>query len=205
MSQPSHRFATSILFQQLSADKPYFKMILTDFLRIAITLPSHYPGEAERIVEILEKGEAHLVHIRKPKWSAEMTAELIGMIPEKWHSRLKLHDQFELLDRFELAGVHLNSRNPIPPAKALSISKSAHFLNEIAVSDRIDYVTLSPVFDSISKEGYKAAFDLEKIRTLIQGKKIIALGGVTPEKYNYLKDLGFYGAAMSGYFFPPIK
>ena len=45
--------------------------------------------------------------------------------------------------------------------------------------DKLDYAFLSPIFDSISKQGYSAAFDLSFLETAIANAKcpILALGG----------------------------
>ena len=61
-------------------------------------------------------------------------------------------------------------------------------------------MTLSPVFDSISKQGYRSAFDPDSLRPWLEGKRVVALGGVTPERIPLLRDAGFSGAAMLGYF-----
>lgn len=174
-----------------------------DFKIIAITRPDFFPEEADRITRILENDEAEFVHIRKPDSLPEHVATLIKAIPSHLHQRLKLHDHFSLLDSFNLAGVHLNSRNPIPPKTAYNVSKSCHSVSELADSDNFDYVTLSPIFDSISKLGYKAAFNLDDLKFVLKEKKnIIALGGVTPNRFSTLRSLGFSGAALLSFFFP---
>jgi thiamine-phosphate pyrophosphorylase len=65
-----------------------------------------------------------------------------------------------------------------------------------------DYVFLSPIFDSISKAGYKSAFTEEMLKEAsdkgIIDEKVVALGGVTFDKIPYLKKLNFGGAAMMG-------
>ncbi|MCH5237705.1 MAG: thiamine phosphate synthase [Muribaculaceae bacterium] len=172
------------------------------FIVIAITSPDSYPDEAGRIENILGNGEADLVHIRKPLWNKEKTSELLKAISEKFHHRLKLHDHFELLEIFNLGGVHLNSRNQYAPLGVSSVSKSIHSLKEIEEWKDYDYMTLSPIFDSISKQGYKSSFDLTELKSLIEGKNLIALGGVSPNKFNLLKYYGFKGAALLGHFFP---
>lgn len=166
----------------------------------AITSPLKVENEASRISSILENGEADIVHIRKPGWTLHETADLICDIPSIWHGKIKLHDHFELLERFQLAGIHLNNRNPEPHPLAKSISKSCHEIEQLQESEHYDYVTLSPIFDSISKPGYGKAFALEEIKDSIVGHKVVALGGVSPEKFSVLKDAGFFGAAMLGYF-----
>ena len=191
-----------------------------EFLIIAITPPMFFDGEVERINNILSSNEVNFVHIRKPYASAKKIEELILSIKPELRCRLKLHDRFELAEKYNLGGVHLNLRNPeysttrLPKDKwnkketicgsNFTISKSLHSLDDFESVTGLDYIFLSPVFDSISKSGYKASFDLEKISSFIRGKNVIALGGVTPDKFPFLKSTGFLGAALLGYFFPEV-
>lgn len=170
------------------------------FVIIAITSPESIPNEADRIVDILRSGKADIVHVRKPGWDLCATADLIDRIDPAFYSRIKIHDHFELLDRFPLMGVHLNSRNETAPQKAISVSRSIHSIEQLHLSEHYNYVTLSPIFDSISKRGYRSAFSLPELTPLIKGKNVIALGGVTPDKIPLLENAGFAGAAMLGYF-----
>ena len=175
---------------------------MDNFLVIAITSPDFFEGESERINSILSNRDAIYVHIRKPNASCGEIETLLKGIKSEFHHRLKLHDHFELLNNYDLGGIHLNSRNSVVHPNAKSISKSLHSLDEIENSDKYDYVFLSPIFDSISKSGYKAAFDLDSLFPVLNGRKVMALGGVTPDKFSYLKSIGFKGAALLGYFFP---
>lgn len=174
---------------------------MNGFLTIAITHPGDFEGESFRIAEILESGKADFVHIRKPSWDLTRTRNLLKSIPERFHPRLRIHDHFSLTDEFALAGVHLNSRNPLPPRNAVSVSRSCHEIEQLTASGHFFYETLSPIFDSISKKGYRSRFDLDNLRPFLLEKRVVALGGVTPEKFPELKDAGFIGAAMLGYFF----
>ncbi len=167
---------------------------------VAVTTPGDYPNEAEVITSILANNRADMVHIRKPGWSRERTVELIEAIPSCLWKRLRIHDNFSLMKDYRLGGVHLNARNPQPPENAESVSCSMHSIEQLDQSENFDYVTLSPIFDSISKPGYKSAFNLENISRYIRGKKVVALGGVTPDKFPALRDVGFFGAAMLGHF-----
>lgn len=173
-----------------------------DFLIIAITRPDFFEGEEERIKEILENEEADLLHIRKPDASSDQIAALLNKIDKKLYPRIKLHDHFELLEIYPLRGIHLNKRNAEAIKNVKNISKSIHSLDEIKGTEGLEYFFLSPVFDSISKQGYKAAFNLDTIPLIIKGKKAVALGGVTPSKFSLLKSLNFSGAALLSYFFP---
>lgn len=170
------------------------------FIIIAITPPNAVKGEAERISEILRNGEANIVHIRKPNWDKSTTAELLRAIPSEFYPQIKIHDHFSLLNEFPLMGVHLNFRNDMAPGYAKSVSRSLHDIEQLPMSNHYDYVTLSPIFDSISKSGYRSAFSLPELKPLLTGKRVIALGGVTPDRFPELMDAGFAGAAMLGYF-----
>ncbi len=162
---------------------------------IAITTPTFWHGESDAICRLLDSGWMR-VHIRKPSATKTHIAKLIVKIPEKYRQRLSLHDHFELALEYNLGGVHLNHRNPLPPDgwKGL-ISKSCHSIEETARSSHLDYVTLSPIFDSISKAGYRSQFSQIELREA-NLSKVYALGGVTLSKIEKLKELGFSGAAM---------
>ncbi len=63
-------------------------------------------------------------------------------------------------------------------------------------------MTLSPVFDSISKRGYASAFALPQLEMAraegIIDDKVIALGGVTADRLPAVRRMGFGGAALLG-------
>jgi thiamine-phosphate pyrophosphorylase len=71
----------------------------------------------------------------------------------------------------------------------------------LSAQNDIDYVTLSPIYNSISKPGYNSSFDLfdAQLLSALKRQKVIALGGVTPDKFQQLHDAGFAGAALLGY------
>lgn len=175
---------------------------MDNFLTIAITRPDFFNHEAEMINDILINRKADFVHLRKPYSSIYEIETLLSKIDHVNIPRIKIHDHFELLNIYPLGGAHLNSRNPRCDLPAKSLSKSIHSINEISQSEKFDYLFLSPIFDSISKTGYKAAFSLDSLSMKVRNKNIVALGGVTPQKFQLLKDMGFKGAAMLGYFFP---
>lgn len=169
---------------------------------IVITLPEYIDREAERIVQLL--CHVDLVHLRKPGTDTDRLERLINEIPSEYHNRLVLHDHHTLAVKYNLFGVHLNSRNPIPPAGwSGSISRSCHSLDELEEwKDRCHYLSLSPIYDSISKQGYHSAFSKEQIvQAAAEGiidRKVMALGGVTFGKVKEVESLGFGGAMILG-------
>ena len=172
-------------------------------MTIVITLPYFFDGEAEQIVQLLHSS-VDLIHIRKPESKAEEVEKLIMSIPSEYYPRLVLHDHHDLAMKYHLHGVHLNGRNPQPPMGwEGSVSKSCHSLEEVKEwKEKCDYVSLSPIFDSISKQGYHAAFSSYEIeeakRVGIIDKKVLALGGVTFSKIDDVLRMGFGGGMILG-------
>lgn len=174
---------------------------------IAITPEITLSHESEYIEMILDSGFDY-VHIRKPSFDVNAMRKFILNIPQLFHSRLKLHSCFELVDEFNVAGVHLNSRNKYfeqnDSCNELLLSKSCHSVGELSTSCEYEYVFLSPVFDSISKNGYKSNFELEEISQIFRTRSysnVIALGGIKAEYMPLLAETGFAGAAFLGYLF----
>lgn len=170
---------------------------------IAITTPNFIECEASVIPHLLQLG-VDLVHIRKPSATSEQLALLLNSLPTWCYDQLVVHDCLELANKYNLKGVHLNRRNhTVPDNFKGSVSMSCHSLEEVEIKkDMADYVFLSPIFNSISKNGYNSAFNKEELHNAMkQGtidKKVIALGGVSLANIETVKDLGFGGAALLG-------
>ena len=170
---------------------------------IVITEPQFVTNEATIIAQLLHWG-VDLIHLRKPESSADDLAKLIEAIPTVYHNRLVLHDHFDLAAHFTLHGLHLNRRNSVlPPNHKGTVSQSCHTLDEVKVcKTKCDYVFLSPVFNSISKQGYTSAFTPKalseaKKQGLID-QKVVALGGITAANIDKTKYYGFGGVALLG-------
>lgn len=192
------------------------------FLRIAITMPDEVEEEGKKIETLLNSGKYDYVHIRKPEWSEERLKALIETIDPQYYSRLKLHSHFSLVAEYGLGGCHLNRRWPVVTERGGKISRSFHSIEEInnwiaeekEHADCYEYVSLSPIFDSISKPGYLSRFDINKIKNIRDGLNqetekdvppILALGGVTPDRYPLLQAKGFAGAMLLGHAWNHLK
>ena len=174
-------------------------------MTIVITQPDFFDGEVERIVQLLHRGDVDLIHIRKPSATKEAVEALIKQIPSTLYDKLVLHDFHALAPKYNLYGIHLNSRNPQPLSGWTgSISISCHTLDELKECQKtnFNYMSLSPIFDSISKVGYKSAFTEEELRKAhhegIINERVMALGGVTFERIPNVLDLGFGGGMILG-------
>ena len=196
-------------------------MLVLISMVIVITKPEFFEGEAEQIVQLLDSGRVDIVHIRKPVKlaglarlerldgaladSARELEKLVKSLPDRVYGRLVLHDCFDLALKYQLHGVHLNSRHPQPPEGFRgAISISCHSLKELAECRKkpYAYMSLSPIFDSISKPGYYSAFTVEDIaearRQGLIDERVMALGGVTFDKVNDVLKMGFGGAMILG-------
>lgn len=174
-------------------------MMKDNFLFIAFTCPDCVADEASQLVELLGIGFDY-VHIRKPAFNSEEVEMLVNAIPEIYHPRLRLHDAFELSQRYHLGGIHINSRHS-DTYMNIPKTKSCHSIVEVesCVGKGYDYVTLSPIFDSISKRGYKSNFsDLSELRQATGLMPVVALGGVDASNVSLLQEAGFAGAAFLG-------
>lgn len=174
---------------------------------IVISKEKVFDGEPLWINALMEKYD-FTFHLRKPGLTESETEEIILQINSNFHNRIVLHDHFPLAAKYRLKGVHLNSRNPEANFRGeywcrCSISRSCHSLEEVAANkDRCNYVTLSPVFDSISKAGYNAGFSYEAITDALEkgiiDNKVVALGGISSSNIQSVKKLGFGGVAVLG-------
>ena len=170
---------------------------------ITITSPEFLSGEATFIGKLFLQG-LDLLHLRKPEASLEAYKQLLLQIPEQWHSRIVLHEHFKLAEEYKLHGIHLNRRCSVTPnAFHGSISCSCHTIEEVITQkESKDYVFLSPIFDSISKVGYHAAFSPTSLKQAaienVIDEKVIALGGLTANNIPLVKEWHFGGVALLG-------
>jgi thiamine-phosphate pyrophosphorylase len=107
-----------------------------------------------------------------------------------------------LLERW-IIGFDIKRHNNILPWQG-----SAHSFEELEKTEA-NICFLSPVFDSISKFGYKSKFSHQELKDGIaawrefqkkenRSQKLFALGGVAAENIAELAALGFDGAAVLG-------
>lgn len=176
---------------------------------VLFSSPDVVDDEAALLCAMLEQG-IDVLHLRKPTWHREDIATLIENIPQRWYHRIVLHSHHELVREYGLVGVHIPEALRIStPAYAVQcreqgirhVSTSLHTLAALdELCDAYDYATLSPVFDSISKQGYRSAFSMEKLSRAVQHSPcaVIALGGVCKENIHELKAMGFAGVAVLG-------
>jgi thiamine-phosphate pyrophosphorylase len=165
--------------------------------------------EAAELAGVLPWVDA--LHVSKDAGTpATAIASLLKALPENDYRKIWLHDHYELAVEHGLGGIHI-SRRAAAANKALGIyaalhdmgaSISCHRLEDLVhLSGLHERVFVCPVFDSISKPGHTAAFDLSAVKKVLAREHdadIIALGGVSPDKIDLIRDTGFDGVAVLG-------
>lgn len=192
---------------------------------IVVSTETFFAREVVAVCALFNAG-LQTFHLRKPHSTIDEMRGFLQEMPKEFLDRIVLHDHFLLLNEFELKGVHCNRRNTALPQfspqgrEQLHISKSCHSLEEVknafgccaldpqrrspqrSQSLNCNYVFLSPIFNSISKNGYNKAFSHEELlqaqREGIINEKVIALGGITPENSEQIAKYGFGGVAILG-------
>ena len=174
-------------------------------MRILISSPEIVHNEIITIKSFLRK-EDNLFHLRRYVSFEEEVVSFLSSFTEEERKQIVLNHHHFLASEFGINRLHFseNDRIEIGDEKleklhslGFILSTSVHTVEDFEkLTSVFEYAFLSPVFDSISKENYKAvSFDLANIRRDI---KLIALGGVTFENYNDALNLGFDGVAFLG-------
>ncbi len=140
-----------------------------------ISSPENFAGEHEILEQMFERG-LQTLYARKPKMPEPLF--------ERW-----------------LLGFDMKLREKIFPWPG-----SAHSFEELERNgESAEICFLSPVFDSISKFGYKTKFSKEELKEGIANwknshpaQKLFALGGIEADNIVETAKLGFDGAAVLG-------
>ena len=159
--------------------------------------------DAYLISNLLKMG-IYSVHLRKPEASIHECRTLLAKLTKEERAKIIIHDYPELYTEFSLKGIHINKNiTSLPDGYNGFKTRSCHSFEEIKkYKTEYDYLFLSPIFDSISKVGYKSGFTKEELLKAstsgIIDSKVIALGGITLDMIPYFRELNFGGIAMIG-------
>lgn len=162
--------------------------------------------EAKKINHLFDNG-LELLHIRKPEVDVEEIRELLLEINPAHLGKIVVHEFHELAIEFRLKGIHVKEhlkrdlKDKLKPYTrgfrdtGFTVSASFHSKEDL-VNNKVkyDYVFLSPVFDSISKENHEG----KQFNVTDLNNDIIALGGVTVSNISRVKELGYSGIATIG-------
>ncbi|MFT6922224.1 MAG: thiamine-phosphate pyrophosphorylase [Crocinitomicaceae bacterium] len=173
---------------------------------ILIAPEKDFNSELTLLNQLFEAG-LECFHLRKPEKNYEEHCAFLDQIDSKYHNRIVLHLFHELVNTYNLKGIHFQEQKrrdsldvPSNYFRGLSmygktISSSFHEPKDIEKCEfEFDYHLLSPVFNSISKEGYEGrGFNVAHIN-----KWIIGMGGASTTNLGEFTKLGFNGVAVLG-------
>ncbi|MEM7162465.1 MAG: thiamine phosphate synthase [Bacteroidota bacterium] len=176
-----------------------------------ITHPDFYDGEAEQINAMLKDGLG-LIHIRKPKWTYDQIMSLLEEIHEFYHEHVVIHQMHDMGKEFGLAGVHLKSteRDRMNDEqldewlsqwkeRGCKVSTAIHNMDEFdRFYSRFNLLTVSPVFESIMKPGYRSEIDWLRILKDRELSKVMAIGGVSVDTIRHIAKLNFGACGAMG-------
>lgn len=169
-----------------------------------ISHPTFFEGEAKVVTALLHDFDIFL-HLRKPGASGCEYLSFLKQIPEGLYPKIVLHSSYHLALQYEFAGLHFST---LKRGTATSIggnitkSTSCHSLKELkSLSEKFAFCFLSPVYDSISKEGYSSNLNLQDVQDYLAMEHktaVVALGGIHQDNIDEIQTLGFDGAAVLG-------
>ena len=191
---------------------------------VVISSAEESPDEIKLVHEMFGLGMEYL-HLRKPGYSTSRMEKYLESVDDQYLNRVIIHSHHELALRYKIGGIHLTQHHRKKKywrswllqkyvrfrKSKLLVTTGFHTLGALKEEeDLYDYVFLSPVFDSISKVGYRNTFNLQSLsETLAESRHhVMALGGVNEERIGQARSLGFYGVAVHGgmwRFSDPVK
>lgn len=176
---------------------------------IVISNPAAVAHEGKIINNLFDEG-LKLLHIRKPNATKDDVVSMIESINLGHHSKLVLHQEYELASEFNIHRIHFTEKTRpdfekittgLENKKEWVFSTSTHSIEIFnKLPGQFTYAFLSPVYESISKSGYVSEVDIIKSvneRTNFK-TKLVALGGITNKNISETLMNGFDDIALLG-------
>ncbi len=125
-------------------------------------------------------------------------------------SRIVVNDRLDVAMACGADGVHLRA-DSIPTADArrivpagFLIGRSVHAPGEASAAEGSDYVIAGTVFPSRSKAAGAALLGIEGLRAIVRASRapVLAIGGVTADRFDDVAAAGAAGVAGIGLFLP---
>lgn len=180
---------------------------------IVISSPDKFDSELKLIPKFFDCG-LEVFHLRKPKFSYRRMNKYLGSFPKEYLGKVIIHSHHRLALKYKLKGIHITEKQKRKKISSwlklkilkflrpqLVVTTSFHSVSDLLRDNKnYQYVFLSPIFDSISKKGYRSSFNEGVLKKALAETpyEVIALGGVKAENIYKAKELGFKGAAVLG-------
>ncbi|MGI6223725.1 MAG: thiamine phosphate synthase [Prevotella sp.] len=168
-------------------------------MKLAIMTKSTFFVEEDKILaSFFNEGLTNL-HLFKPRQSPLYSERLLTLLPEEYHKRITVHQNYYLKNEYNLAGIHIDSpEEPVPQGYKGKIGRTCNDLSKLKdMRRKYDYVFLDHVLES---RNCTPAYTLQQLKEAsdrgIIDRHVWALGGVTMDNIPLLRDLGFGGVVV---------
>ncbi|MCE7054485.1 thiamine phosphate synthase [Algoriphagus sp. AGSA1] len=174
---------------------------------LVVSSPEILENEPAVINQLFAAG-LPLFHLRKPEAGEEELRILLTGISEEYRPRVVLHRHHQLAGEFGIHRIHFKETDRVKLTSSdyrrmenteLVYSTSVHSPEAFISLDQVfHYALFGPVFESISKPGYKPDKDTKPDFGKQRPTKLIGIGGVTQANAASVLEKGFDGVALCG-------
>ena len=174
---------------------------------IVVSSPEMFENEPAVINQLFAVG-LNLFHLRKPEAGEEELRDLLTAISEEYRPRVVLHQHHQLAKEFGIHRIHFKEAERMKLTKSdyrsmentkLVFSTSVHSPEAFQTLNGVfRYAFFGPVFESISKPGYKPEKEMKTDLRKHGSAKLIGIGGITQINASSVFDKGFDGVAVCG-------
>jgi thiamine-phosphate pyrophosphorylase len=154
-----------------------------------------------------------LIQVRERDLDAADLAALAGdvvSLARGSRTRVVVNDRLDVALACGADGVHLRGDSiPALQARRLApagflIGRSVHGVDEVPATEGCDYLIAGTVFLSPSKDRRAPLLGLDGLRAIVCAARVpvLAIGGVTPDRFDEIAAAGAAGVAGIGLFLP---
>lgn len=164
-------------------------------------------------VEKALKGGVKMVQLREKDLESKALYDLalqMRALTKKYDSLFIVNDRIDIALASEADGIHIGAKSlPISEISKqirsshrsrFYVGYSAHSLAEAQALEEVgvNWVTMSPIYESTSKPGYGPAIGLDELRKVIKllSIPVYALGGIGSSNIEEVMSTGVYGVAL---------
>ncbi len=174
---------------------------------IVVSSPEMFANEPTVMNQLFAAG-LNLFHLRKPEVGEEELRSLLTAISEEYLPRVVLHQHHQLAKEFGIHRIHFKEAERMKLTESdyrsmektdLVYSTSVHSHEAFQTLNEVfRYAFFGPVFESISKPGYKPEKETKADFAKHRSTKLIGIGGITQANASSVFEMGFDGVAICG-------
>lgn len=168
---------------------------------LVMTAPTFFVEEDRLIAELFAQG-MDFMHLLKPNASRALIERLLRLLPSDVLESTIIHGYSNFKDEYSLAGVNIEGNTPSPSWwRRGKVTRTCTSVEQLAAAKKqADWVILDGVGGrTINKK--MPAFSRQQLEHAAEegliGKRVYALGDITPDNMPLVRELGFGGVVLS--------